>query len=61
MIEEEARKRGLHLVWVTHGLMDPRAASRADMRNEVNMYMRSVLNEEPLDASLEEIDDSNAW
>ena len=61
MIEEEARKRGLHLVWVTHGLMDPRAASRADMRNEVSMYMRSVLNEEPLDPSLEEINDGNAW
>jgi hypothetical protein len=27
--------------------LDPRAASRADMRNEVNLYMRSVLKEEP--------------
>ena len=61
IFEEEARKRGLHLVWVTHGLMDPRLASRQAMRTEVNRYMRTVLREEPLDASLEEFDDGKAW
>jgi len=61
IFEEEGRKRGIHIVWATHGLMDPRAASRADMRGEVNLYMRSVLKEEPLDPSLEHFDDSNAW
>ena len=61
IFEEEGRKRGIHIVWATHGLMDPRAASRADMRGEVNLYMRSVLNEEPLDPSLEHFDDTNAW
>jgi hypothetical protein len=41
--------------------MDPRKASRQNMRTEVNRYMRAVLHEEPLDPSLEEFDDSNAW
>lgn len=61
LFEQEAQKRGLHLVWVTHGLMDPRKASRQNMRSEVNRYMRTILNEEPLDASLEEFEDGNAW
>lgn len=61
IFEEEARKRGIHLLWVTHGLMDPRKASRSDMRTEVNRYMRTVLREEPLDPSLEDFDDGNAW
>jgi len=61
LFEQEAQKRGLHLIWVTHGLMDPRKASRQSMRSEVNRYMRTILNEEPLDASLEEFEDSNAW
>lgn len=61
IFEEQARERGIHLVWVTHGLMDPRNASRRDMRTEVNRYMRSVLREEPLDASLENVEDGNAY
>lgn len=61
LFEQEAQKRGIHLIWVTHALMDPRKASRQNMRDEVNRYMRTVLNEEPLDPSLEVFDDSNAW
>lgn len=61
LFEEEARKRGIHFVWVTHALMKPNDASRRDMRTEVNRYMRTVLREEPLDESLEDFDDSNAW
>lgn len=61
LFEQEAQKRGLHLIWVTHGLMDPRKASRQDMRSEVNRYMRTILKEEPIDPSLEEFEDSNAW
>jgi len=61
LFEEEARKRGIHLIWVTHGLMDNRGASRKDMRTEVNRYMRTVLREEPLDPTLEEFDDDLAW
>lgn len=61
LFEEEARKRGIHLIWVTHALMKPSDAPRRDMRSEVNRYMRTVLREEPLDPTLEEYDDSNAW
>ncbi|PKL23520.1 MAG: 2-hydroxyacyl-CoA dehydratase [Spirochaetae bacterium HGW-Spirochaetae-3] len=61
IFEEQARERGIKMVWVTHGLMDPRAASRKDMRNDVSRYMHTVLGEEALDASLEDFDDSNAW
>jgi hypothetical protein len=41
--------------------MNPRNGSRSDMRTEVNRYMRTVLREEPLDASLENVDDANCW
>lgn len=61
LFEEEARKHGIHLIWATHGLMDVRGVSRRDMRTEVNRYMRTVLREEPLDPSLEDFDDVNAW
>lgn len=61
VFEEQARERGIHLVWVTHALMDPRLVSRKDMRTEVNRYMRSVLREEPLDPSIEDFEDDNAY
>lgn len=61
IFEEEARKHGIHLVWVTHSLMDARGAGRKDMRTEVNRYMRTVLREEPLDETLEDFNDENAW
>jgi len=61
VFEEQARERGIHLVWATHGLMNPRNGSRGEMRTEVNRYMRTVLREEPLDPSLENVADENAW
>lgn len=61
IFDEEAAKRGIHLIWVTHCLLDPRKASRQNMRDEVNRYMRTVLGEEPLDPALEVIADDNAW
>lgn len=61
IFEEEARKHGIHLVWVTHSLMDARGTGRKDMRTEVNRYMRTVLREEPLDESLEDFNDENSW
>lgn len=61
IFDEEAAKRGIHLVWVTHSLLDARKLSRQSMRDEVNRYMRTVLGEEPLDPSLEVIADANAW
>ena len=41
--------------------MDPRVVPRANTRDDVNRYMRSVLREEPLDPSLEEVDDAISW
>lgn len=61
IFEEEARKRGIHLIWVNHALMKPADASRKDMRMEVNRYMRTVMREEPVDITLEDFDDSKAW
>ena len=61
LFEEEARKRGIHWIWVTHNLMCPQDGSRRDMRMEINRYMRTVLREEPLDPSLEDFDDSENW
>lgn len=61
MFEQQAREHGIKLVWVGHDLMDPRIVPRANVRDDVNRYMRSVLREEPIDPSLEEIDDANSW
>lgn len=61
LFEERAREHGIKLVWVNHDLMDPRVISRQSIRDDVNRYMRSVLREEPLDPSLEIVDDANSW
>ena len=58
LFESETKKRGIHLIWVTHDLMVPEEASRKDMRTQVNRYMRTIMREEPLDESLEDFDDS---
>jgi len=60
--EEQARERGIHLVWVCHDLCDPRVFSRNDIRGQLSQYMRTVLREEPLDPSIEVLpDDMPAW
>ena len=59
--EEQARERGIHLVWVSHDLCDPRVFSRQAIRDQFNSYMRTVMREEPLDPSIETLPDENAW
>ena len=61
MFEEKAREKGIHLVWVNHDLFDPRTVSRQGVRDQVNRYMRSVMREEPIDPSLEIINDEHSW
>ena len=61
MFEEQAREHGIKLVWVSHDLFDIRVVPRANLRADVNRYMRTVLGEEPIDPSLEEIDDADLW
>lgn len=61
LFEEKAREKGIHLIWVNHDLFDPRVTSRQGIRDQVNSYMRTVLREEPIDPSLEVLDDDNSW
>lgn len=61
LFDEQARERGIHLIWVEHDLMDPRTVSRRDMRSKVNNYMVNVFQEEPLDPSLVEFEDDVTW
>ncbi|MCI7369237.1 MAG: 2-hydroxyacyl-CoA dehydratase family protein [Firmicutes bacterium] len=59
--EEQARERGIHLVWVCHDLCDPRVFTRQAIRDQFSEYMRTVMREEPLDPTLEFMPDENAW
>ncbi len=61
MFEELARKKGIHLIWVSHDLCDPRIMSRQGIRDQINRYMRTVFREEPLDPSLEHLSDEKSW
>ena len=61
MFEERAREYGIHLVWVSHDLFDPRVISRQGVRDQINNYMRTVMGEEPVDPSLEVLHDEESW
>ena len=61
LFDEQARERGIHLVWVEHDLMDPRTVSRKSMRESLNRYMTTVLREEPVDPTLVDFDDELVW
>lgn len=61
LFEDQARERGIHLIWVEHDLMDPRTVSRKAMRDRVNRYMTTVFRAEPLDPSLMDYDDDLTW
>lgn len=55
--------RGNHLriAHEEYDLVDPRVVPRQNIRDDVNRYMRSILREEPLDPSLEILDDAQSW
>ncbi|MEF9917733.1 MAG: 2-hydroxyacyl-CoA dehydratase family protein [Eubacterium sp.] len=61
LIEEEARRRGIKMVWLKQDLVDARTISRRDMRDQINKYMEAVMNEKPLDPTLVDFDDSASW
>ena len=61
LFEDQARERGIHLIWVEHDLMDPRTVSRKAMRSAVNNYMSAVFREEPLDPTYVDYDDELTW
>lgn len=59
--EDQARERNVNFIWVQQDLMDPRTVSRRSMREQINKYMTTVLQEKPVDESLLDFDDSLAW
>lgn len=61
VFEEQARQRGVRMMWVEQDLMDPTTISRRAMREQVNNYMYAVMKETPLDESLVDFDDILAW
>ena len=61
LFEEQARERGIHLIWVEHDLCDRRTVTRKEMRNSVNRYMKTVFREEPLDPTLVDYEDDLTW
>ena len=61
IMEEQARELGFRFIFIEHDLEDSRTVSRQNMRDCVNQYMSIVLNEEPLDPTLLNFDDSDAY
>lgn len=61
IFDDQARERNVNFIWVKQDLMDPRTISRRDMREQVNKYMQTVLQEEPVDPTLLDFEDDLAW
>ena len=61
MFEDQARERGIHIIWVPHDLMDARTVSRREMREAFNKYMINVFREKPIDPTLVDYEDNLAW
>ena len=61
LFEEGSRQRGIRMCTVRQDLMDPTSITRRDMRNDVNVFMQTIMNEEPVDPSLVDFDDDESW
>ena len=61
VVNDQAKDKNKHLVWVQNDMFDHRTISRADIRQQVNDFMFSVMQAEPLDASLLQYDDYEGW
>lgn len=61
IFDDQARERNINFIWVKQDLMDPRTISRRDLREQVNKYMTTVLQEEPVDPTLVDFEDALAW
>ena len=61
LFEDEFRARNIHAIWMPHALPDKRVVSRAEIRKIINEYMTTVMHEEPLDPSLVDFEDGDAW
>ena len=62
-IAQESAKQhpNIKMMKVSNDLFDHRTISRNDMRKEVNTFMMTVMQEEPLDATLLDFDDYEGW
>ena len=58
VFEEQAAARGVHMLWVAQDLLDSRTISKRDMRRQVNLYMQTVMGEEPVRPDLVDFDDA---
>ena len=61
LFEEGAKARGIRMCQVRQDLMEPTSISRRDMRNDVNTFMQTVMNETPVDPTLVDFDDDECW
>ena len=61
VFEEQAAARGVHMLWVSQDLMDARTISKRDMRRQVNLYMQTVMGEQPIRPDLLDFDDALTW
>ena len=62
MVNDQCKDHpNIHLLWVSNDMFDHRTISRNDMRSQVNKYMFSVMQEEPLDETLLDFDDDTGW
>ena len=60
-ILDQAKEKTTKLMVVSNDMFDHRTISRADIRQQVNDFMFSVMQAEPLDASLLQYDDYEGW
>lgn len=61
VILDQAKEKPQKLMMVSNDMFDHRTVTRQDMRDQVNSFMTTVMQEEPLDASLMVMDDSEGW
>lgn len=61
VLNDQAKDKNKHLVWVQNDMFDHRTISRNEMRRQFSEYMTAVMQEEPLDASLVDFDDYEGW
>ena len=61
VILDQAKEKPQRLMMVSNDMFDHRTVTRQDMRDQVNSFMTTVMQEEPLDASLMVMDDSEGW
>ena len=61
VILDQAKEKKTKLMMVSNDMFDHRTVSRVDIRQQVNDYMYSVMQAEPLDASLLQYDDYEGW